>query len=557
MTTATTNPTRSARTGNTTPPSGPSGPRVVAVAGGRGGTGRSLLVANLSLLLATLGKRVVAVDAAPGAGCLHIMLGLSDSRRSLAEALRLGGPPLLELVAKTTIPGLGLVPAEGWAGTTELDHAAAARLSSQFSRLEADFVLVDLPAGSSRYVLDLFLGADARLLVVLPEPPAVELGYAFLRAALARRLERTGLGELVAGGDLPMPLDLVDQIVGSDTPDAGDRAAQVRAAIASLHTQLVVNQVRSKADTELGQAISTAAHRRLGLPLRYLGHIDYDDAVWVSLRRRRALLVEHPEARASKCIEKVTRRLLAREAEPPAWTGRAPASPPPATPAPLAPGAATADDADATDDRVLAGEPRPVESHYQLLEIEPTASEEDIRRAHRRVRQVYGRDAIAVSGLYTREGVDALQRRFDDAYATLMDPARRKAYDLDLFPDGVPAAARPVPRRGPGSEAVPVGARGPAPTLPPDVDITGALLREVREKMGVELREISERTKVGMGYLTAIEDERFERLPAPVYVRGFLVEYCKMLGIDVARALETYYARFQQSRAPREGGDAR
>ena len=64
---------------------------------------------------------------------------------------------------------------------------------------------------------------------------------------------------------------------------------------------------------DVARGIATAAGRRLGMPLKNLGHIDYDDAVWVSLRRRRALLVEHPEARASKCIEKVTRRLLARD----------------------------------------------------------------------------------------------------------------------------------------------------------------------------------------------------------------------------------------------------
>jgi len=66
--------------------------------------------------------------------------------------------------------------------------------------------------------------------------------------------------------------------------------------------------------------------------------------------------------------------------------------------------------------------------------------------------------------------------------------------------------------------------------------------------MGIELREISERTKISTAYLGAIEGEEFERLPAPVYVRGFLVEYAKMLGLDVTRVLETYFQRFCASR---------
>src|SRR5690606_17627007 len=128
-------------------------------------------------------------------------------------------------------------------------------------------------------------------------------------------------------------------------------------------------------DMDIGPGLVGAAARRLGLALRYLGHIEYDDAVWVSLRRHRPLLVEHPEARASKCVEKVTRRLLAREAEPPLVPRFSP------------------------------------ETHYEVLDIEPTASDEDIRKAHRRVRQIYGCDSIVVAGLYGNARLDLFHRR--------------------------------------------------------------------------------------------------------------------------------------------------
>lgn len=478
---------------------------VVAVASGKGGTGKSLVAANLSLLLASLGKRVVAVDAALGDAGLHGMLGVGEPRLSLRDALKPGGPPLAELVMVTAVTGLGLIASESGSAQAELDETAAAQLGPQLGRLDADYVVVDLPSGSSRYVVDLFLAADLKLLVLLPEPPAVELACRLLRAAFGRSLQRTGLGALVADGRLPFPLDMAQ------------RAPEVRSAMAALRAAVVLNAVRSKSDVDLGAGIATAARRRLGLPVRYVGHIEYDDAVWVSLRRRRALLIEHPEARSAKCVERVMRRLLAREST-----------------------------------RAVAADAAPAasETYYQLLEIEPTSSEEEIRRAHRRVRQMYGRDSVAVAGLYTREGLDALQRRFDEAYATLMDAQRRKAYDQRLFPDGVPSTAggRRHSRR---ATSQPVAKVQP-PALPPDADFSGTLLREVREGLGVELREISERTKIGVGYLGAIEEERFDLLPAPVYVRGFLVEYAKVLGLDVGRVLETYFQRFLASRVPEE-----
>jgi flagellar biosynthesis protein FlhG len=488
------------------------GPVVVAVASGKGGTGKSLVAANLSLLLASLGKRVVAVDAALGDAGLHGMLGVGEPRLSLRDALKPGGPPLQDLVMVTAVSGLGLVASEAGSVQAELDEEAAAQLGPQLGRLDADYVVVDLPSGCSRYVLDLFLSADLRLLVLLPEPPAVELACRLLRAAFGRSLQRAGMGALVADGRLPIPLDMVE------------RAPQVREHMLALRAALVLNAVRSKSDIDLGSGIATAARRRLGLPARYVGHVDYDDAVWVSLRRRRALMIEHPESRAAKCVEKVMRRLLAREADRPrARTG--------------------------------GGDlpPSENENHYQLLEIEPTASDEEIRRAHRRVRQMYGRDSVAVSGLYTREGLDGLQRRFDEAYANLMDGQRRKAYDQRLFPDGIPATAGHGRGRGRRATSEPA-ARTPPPVIPPDAEFSGHLLREVREGLGIELREISERTKIGMSYLAAIEDELFDKLPAPVYVRGFLVEYVKMLGLDVGRVLETYFQRFLSARVPEERG---
>jgi flagellar biosynthesis protein FlhG len=487
------------------------GPTVVAVASGKGGTGKSLVAGNLSLLLASLGKRVVAVDAALGDAGLHGMLGVSEPRLSLRDALKPGGPPLSELVMVTAVTGLGLVASEAGSAQAELDETAAAQLGPQLGRLDADYVVVDLPSGCSRYVVDLFMAADVRLLVLIPEPSAVELACRLLRAAFGRSLQRAGMGALVADGRLPVPLDMAQ------------RAPEVRSSMLALRAAILLNAVRSKADIELGAGIATAARRRLGLPLRYVGHVEYDDAVWVSLRRRRALLIEHPEARAAKGVERVMRRLLAREAS----------------------GARAGSGTGAADSA-----PGESETYYQLLEIEPTSSEEEIRRAHRRVRQMYGRDSVAVSGLYTREGLDALQRRFDEAYGTLMDAQRRKTYDQRLYPDGVPSATgagRPGRGRRPTSEPA---ARGPVPAIPADAEFSGTLLREVREALGIELREISERTKIGIVYLGAIEEERFEKLPAPVYVRGFLVEYVKVLGLDIGRVLETYFRRFLASRMP-------
>jgi flagellar biosynthesis protein FlhG len=75
-----------------------------------------------------------------------------------------------------------------------------------------------------------------------------------------------------------------------------------------------------------------------------------------------------------------------------------------------------------------------------------------------------------------------------------------------------------------------------------DGPVTGARLRRFREESGVSLKEIAERSKVGQRYLQYIEEDRHNDLPARVYLRGFLIEYARALGLEPARTADAYLA---------------
>lgn len=66
----------------------------------------------------------------------------------------------------------------------------------------------------------------------------------------------------------------------------------------------------------------------------------------------------------------------------------------------------------------------------------------------------------------------------------------------------------------------------------------GSWLREHRLAAGFELEQAAEETRISYGYLDAIEADRFDVLPAPVYVRGFVRLYARFLGIDPEDAVE-------------------
>src|SRR5688572_9925845 len=135
--------------------------RIVAVGGGKGGAGKSLLAANLAIYLATLGKRVVLLDADLGGANLHTFVGVERPSVTLADLFEKRVPKVEDVVVETAIPGLGLVSGEGdpsWIANPR--PVQRSRLIQQVQRLAVDYLIVDLGPGSGATALDFFLAAD-------------------------------------------------------------------------------------------------------------------------------------------------------------------------------------------------------------------------------------------------------------------------------------------------------------------------------------------------------------------------------------------------------------
>lgn len=60
----------------------------------------------------------------------------------------------------------------------------------------------------------------------------------------------------------------------------------------------------------------------------------------------------------------------------------------------------------------------------------------------------------------------------------------------------------------------------------------GATLREARTRLGLDIKEAEDQTKIRTRYIRALENEDWETLPGPVYIRGFLRTYGQILGLD-------------------------
>jgi flagellar biosynthesis protein FlhG len=283
------------------------------VGGGKGGVGKSLVAASLGIELARQGARVVLVDADLGGANLHTCLGLQPPRRTLSDFVTHHVERIEEVLVATGIPNLSLVSgAFDHLDAANPQHAQKMRLIRHLQSLEAEFLILDLGAGTQKNTLDFFLMADHGILVLIPEHGAVENAYRFVKAAFWRRLRSASsvfglnplLDELLDGRCFRGPAEILEAIQGADA-DAG---GQLRDQMAAFRPCLVVNQARVPEDAGVGPGVAAAWRRHFGIEIELLGTVEYDDDVWRSVRGRLPLLQAHPEGSAARSLAAIASR---------------------------------------------------------------------------------------------------------------------------------------------------------------------------------------------------------------------------------------------------------
>jgi len=214
---------------------------------------------------------------------------------------------------------------------------------------------------------------------------------------------------------------------------------------------------------------------------------------------------------------------------------------------------------------------------YELLEVSPRATAQEIHKAYERVRKIYDPNSIALYSLFSPDETEKIRNRVEEAYRTLIYEENRRDYDQALH-GGIPApeprpkfravlpspqvrrAEPPVERQPPvrHAEPRPVPAAPPTPTIPtvlqpvpPDItECTGSIIKMLREQRGLTIRNIADITKLGSRHLEHIEDELFPKLPARPYLRGFLFTFARTLGYEPERIVNDYMKRYDAAMNP-------
>jgi flagellar biosynthesis protein FlhG len=288
--------------------------KIWALISGKGGTGKSMIAASMACYLADLGFKVMLVDADLACANLHTLLGMEWPQATIADFIDRRAENVEEVAVPTEIPNLRLI-----AGALDPMEASLVRYQQkrriirQLNTLIEDVVILDLASGASLTQAELFNAADLGVFIILPEPIAIENSYRLLRMLYFHRVrelpgwkkfERNLPPTLMDGMTSPVRfLEEVDKI--------NPKWSQlIRRRMEHFKPGLVINQVRTKEDRDLGPAMNLVSRRYFGLEAPFLGAIEFDDCVFQAARHRKPVILDYPHSRPSRSIRQITETLL-------------------------------------------------------------------------------------------------------------------------------------------------------------------------------------------------------------------------------------------------------
>lgn len=210
------------------------------------------------------------------------------------------------------------------------------------------------------------------------------------------------------------------------------------------------------------------------------------------------------------------------------------------------------------------------QTHYEILAVPMGASPVEINRAYQEAFELYRDDSMATYSFFSDAERKEILWRLKEAYITLINPESRSGYDHTLTEMGIIEEGKQY--RDPSSGPIPILNFQRQTTyyhrLPehPIMEkslvsenafiqeilkrdrLTGQDLKSIRTTLGFPLERIVLQTKVTLGTLQAIEDDRFELLPPPVYLKSFLKMYAQCLQIDASIIIQGYMKHYENGK---------
>lgn len=297
--------------------------QIIPVASGKGGVGKSLLSANLAIALGQSGKKVLLADLDLGASNLHLVLGVTSPKAGIGTFLT-GSGNFDDIVMPTAYPNLSFIPGDSEIpGLTALKAPQKSALTRNLLKSDADYLILDLGAGTHLGILDFFLMSPQGIIVTAPSVTATLNAYLFLKNAVFRlmygcfrkgspaakyletmRSDATNLQRMY----IPK---LIEEIARIDP----ESAARFRDRTANFHPRLVMNMIEDPKDADKALKIRRSCKEYLNIDLEHLGVIYRDSVQDTALASRLPVIIYKPQSILSQAVYRIADKIVQNETE--------------------------------------------------------------------------------------------------------------------------------------------------------------------------------------------------------------------------------------------------
>lgn len=176
-----------------------------------------------------------------------------------------------------------------------------------------------------------------------------------------------------------------------------------------------------------------------------------------------------------------------------------------------------------------------LKEYFEILELDSEASLAEIENAYVRLKRLYSTDSMVITPIVDefskKRRLEVLQQ-IEEAYTKLNEELKDEHQEsISSGKSGI-ASENGAEREGLES-----------------ISFSGDVLRQIREKRGIQLYEVALDTKIRVEILENIEYERFNALPQEVYLKGHVINYARYLLLDFRRVADDYMRRYKAWKA--------
>ena len=295
--------------------------QIIPIASGKGGVGKSLLSANLAIALGQAGKKVLLVDLDLGSSNLHLAIGQTSPKTGIGTFLT-GQSKFEDIIVPTDYENVSFIAGDSEIpGLTSLKASQKNELIRNFQKVDADYLILDLGAGTHLTILDMFLLSPQGIVVTAPTVTATLNGYLFLKNIVFRMMYNTfkkgtpayNYLESLKNDSASLQRLYIPKLIETLEKEDPENTALFKARMKEFHPRLVLNMIDDPKDADRALKIRRSCSQYLGLDLEHLGVIYRDSLQDKALKSRLPVIIYKPQAIISQAVYRIADKIMQSE----------------------------------------------------------------------------------------------------------------------------------------------------------------------------------------------------------------------------------------------------